>query len=184
MRAAGARVTMTPRELDAYWNWSGTDAELNNWFFGRMLAKDAARAAWVQKHGEAIFPADMETEDAGGRIVCRPRGAAKSEPFPPVSVAIADGKVAAFSAFADRVGIALLSIAKNANAETEREARTQVACAAVADALRVPAGELHAEIARRGHRSRGRDRKRAASFRVQTARQKDAVVATTICEDA
>ncbi len=35
LRAAGARVTMTPTELDTFNNWSGTDADLNDWFFGR-----------------------------------------------------------------------------------------------------------------------------------------------------
>ena len=112
--------------------------------------------------------------------VRRPR-AAKSEPFPPVSVAIAAGKVAAFSAFAEHVGIALLGIAKNANAEIEREARRQAACAAVADALRVPPEgctleSLDAESGTAVVTVSGRQ------FRVQTARQKDAVVATTICE--
>ena len=107
LRAAGARVTMTPSELDTFNNWTGTDAELNDWFFGRMVAKDAVRAAWTQKHGDAMFPADMETDDVDGRVVCRPRGAARAEPFPPVSVAVCEGKVAAFAAFAERVGIAL-----------------------------------------------------------------------------
>jgi len=183
LRAAGARVTMTPRELDTFWNWPGTDEELNDWFFGRMLAKDAVRAAWNMKHGEAMFPADMETDDVAGRIVCRPRGAARSEPFPPVSVAIADGKVAAFSAFADRVGIALLSIPKNASAEVEREARTRAACAAVADALRMPVASctLVSLDANNGAAVVSAGDRRC---RVQTARQKDAVVATTLCEDA
>src|SRR5439155_1938 len=75
LRAAGARVTMTPRELAEFGSWAGTDAELNDWFFGRMLAKDAVRAAWAEKHGEAMFPADIETDlDEHGRIVCQPRG--------------------------------------------------------------------------------------------------------------
>jgi hypothetical protein len=100
-----------------------------------------------------------------------------------VSVAVADGKVAAFAAFADRVGVALLSLAKNAPPEIERDARTKVACGAVADALRVPAescalesldAESGAAVVRMNDRR----------FRVQTARHKDAVVATTLCESA
>lgn len=183
LRAAGARVTMTPRELETFNNWTGTDAELNDWFFGRMVAKDAVRGAWTQKHGDAMFPADMETDDAGGRVVCRPRGAARGEPFPPVSVAVCEGKVAAFAAFAERVGIALQGIAKNAPPEVEREARTKTACAAVADALRVPADgcALESLDATTGAAvvSAGGQR-----YRVQTARQTDAVVATTLCEIA
>jgi hypothetical protein len=183
MRAAGVRVTMAPREIDAFWTWAGTDAELNDWFFGRMLAKDAVRAAWYAKHGEAMFPADMETEDVDGRIVCRPRGAERGEPFPPVRVAIADGKVAAFAAFAEHVGIALATIAKNTTAETEHAARRHVACGAVADALRLPAeacrlDSLDADTGAAVVSANG------ARFRVQTARQKDAVVATTLCERA
>jgi len=180
LRAAGARVTMTPRELDTFLNWQGTDAELNDWFFGRMLAKDAVRAAWNKKHGEAMFPADIETEDAGDRIVCRPRGEPKSEPFPPVRVAIAEGKVAAFAAFAERLGIALVAIAKNAPPEIEREARTRVACAAVADALRMPTEKCRlVSLDATGAAIVEIEKERV---RVQTARQKDAVVATTLCE--
>jgi hypothetical protein len=181
LRAAGARVTMTPTEVEQFRNWAGTDAELNDWFFGRMLAKDAVRAAWNRKHGEAMFPADMATEGADGRIVCRPRGEPRAEPLPPVRVAFADGKVAAVSAFAERLGIALTAIAKNADAEAERVARGWVAREAVADALGIhidnctleslDAASGAAVVAANGE-----------SFRVQTAHHKDAVVATTLCE--
>jgi hypothetical protein len=177
LRAAGARVTMTPRELAEFGSWTGIDAELNDWFFGRMLAKDAVRAAWAEKHGEAMFPADIETETDAGRIVCRPRGEPKAEQFPPVSVAIAGGVVAAFSAFAERVGIALVEIPKG---EPESEARARAARLAVADALRVSPDGLAAEPdARSGlllvaHAG--------ARLRVQTARRKDLIVATTLCE--
>jgi malonyl CoA-acyl carrier protein transacylase len=167
LRAAGARVTMTPRELAEFRAWAGTDAELNDWFFGRMLAKDAVRAAWYAKHGDAMFPADIETEALGnGFFRTWPRGAAKAEPFPPVAVAIADGKVAAFSAFAEHIGIALLAIGKD---EPEGPVRTQAAVRAVANALGLPEGEVAADDPR---------------VRVQTARQKDVVVATAIGEPA
>jgi malonyl CoA-acyl carrier protein transacylase len=183
LRAAGARVTMTPREQDAFWAWTGTDAELNDWFFGRMLAKDAVRAAWAEMHGEAVFPADMETEtDARGRIVCRPRGEPKAEPFPPVAVAIADGKVAAFAAFAEHVGIALVPLPKGVTAEQEADARARAACLAVADAFQLNAPDLKAAPAAETGcyvvKTAGR------SVRVQTAREKDVIVATTLCEPA
>ena len=82
-----------------------------------------------------------------------------------------------------RVGIALQSIVKNATAEVEREARTRAACAAVADALRMPAEgcaleSLDANTGAAVVSAGGR------RYRVQTARQADAVVATTICEGA
>jgi hypothetical protein len=183
LRAAGARVTMTPREQAAFRNWTGTDAGLNDWFFGRMLAKDAVRAAWNAKNGAAMFPADMETVDVDGRIVCHPRGAAKREPFPPVRVAIADGKVAALSAFTERLGIALAAVPKTAPPTAEREARTRVAIGAVADALGVPA-ERCSLVALDAHTGAAVVGAGGERFRVQTARRADAVVATTLCEPA
>ena len=140
LRAAGARVTMTPRELAEFHSWNGTDAELNDWFFGRMLAKDAVRAAWNEKHGEAMFPADIETELIDGRLVCRPRGEPKAEPFPPVAVAIAGGMVAAYSASAERVGIALLELSSD-----ETDARIRAARLAVADVLGIAAEDWPVE---------------------------------------
>ncbi len=163
LRAAGARVTMSARELIEFQNWTGTDAELNDWFFGRLLAKDAVRASWNQKHGEATFPADMEVErTADGRYVVTPRGEPKSEPFPPVAVAILDGKVAAFSAFAERVGIALEPIGKN---ESEGPIRERAARRAMANALGVAEDSLPANV---------------DGLAVQTARDKDVVIATAL----
>ncbi|OWK39368.1 polyketide synthase dehydratase domain-containing protein [Fimbriiglobus ruber] len=177
LRAAGARVTMTPRELTEFHNWKGTDAELNDWFFGRLLAKDAVRAAWNEKHGEAMFPADIETEDVDGRIVCRARSEARSEPLPPVAVAIANGKVAAFAAFATRVGIAVVPVTKG---EPEAEVRARAARFAAADALRVSSDDLAVEPSPRPGLlivSHASDR-----LHVQTARHKDVIVATALYE--
>jgi hypothetical protein len=183
LRASGVRVTMTPREIAEFNARDGSDRGRSDWFFGRMLAKDAVRAAWNAKYGESIFPADMETDERDGRIVCRPRGAERAEPFPPVRVAIADGKVAAFSAFAERLGVALVPVAKNAGADEERAARTAAARGAVADAIRVPAEgctlvSLDAETGAAVVEAAGE------RLRVQTAREKGAVVATTLCEAA
>lgn len=182
LRAAGARVTMTSNELAEFGAWTGTDVELNDWFFGRMLAKDAVRAAWNAKYGEAMYPADIETAELGGTIVCSPRGAPKGEPFPPVSVVTAGGKVVAFSAFAERVGIALEALAKNATTEAETAARRKVAVGAVANALRVAPDACTCEaLNESGAAVVATGGKR---FRAQTARHKDAVVATTTCEVA
>jgi hypothetical protein len=193
LRAAGARVTMTPRELAEFWSWTGTDAELNDWFFGRMLAKDAVRAAWAEKHGERMFPADIETETGpDGRIVCRPRGGPGPEPLPPVSVAVASNTVAAFSAFAERVGIALVPLPKDGRPEAERAAREQAARLAVADALRVSPDGLalaaldlasgRAAVSLAPALSAHYPTLVGRPLRVQTARRKDLVVATTLCE--
>jgi malonyl CoA-acyl carrier protein transacylase len=179
LRAAGARVTMTPRELAEFRTWTGTEAELNDWFFGRMLAKDAVRAAWTEKYDETIFPADIETEVANGRLVCRPRGEGepRAEPFPPVAVAIAGGMLAAFAAFAETVGIALRQLPKD---ESEADARTQTARLAVADALGIPVQDWPVE--RRGDDGLLLIEQTGRKLRVQTARHKDVVVATTLCE--
>jgi malonyl CoA-acyl carrier protein transacylase len=177
LRAAGARVTMTPREIAEFTQWNGADEELNNWFFGRMLAKDAVRAVWADKHGEAMFPADIETEEVEGRIVCRPRGGSAQESMPPVRIATANGIVAAISAFADVIGIAMMPVQKT---DSEADVRSMAARLAVADALGIPSDEL-AVI------SSNRDglflvRHRDTTLRVQTARYKDVVIATTLCE--
>jgi malonyl CoA-acyl carrier protein transacylase len=177
LRAAGARVTMTPRELAEFHGWTGTDAELSDWFFSRMLAKDPVRAAWGERHRESVFPADIETESIGGRIVCRPRGEPKAEPFPPVAVASANGIFAAFAAFADSVGIALVPVA---NGEPEADVRIRAARLAVADALGSPADAVPVEQGLRDGlllvENAGR------KLRVQTTRHKSVVVATTKCE--
>ena len=194
LRAAGVRVTMTPREQAEFRNWTGTDAALNDWFFGRLLAKDAVRAAWNARHGEAMFPADMETEtDAHGRIVCRSRGDSTAEPFPPVSVAVADGKVAAFAAFSKYVGIALEVLPRKGGPDAEAAARERAACRAVADTLRVPPEELTVAAAHPASGSYVVSLAPATAayypgvggrVRVQTARQNNVVVATTLCEAA
>jgi malonyl CoA-acyl carrier protein transacylase len=189
-RAAGVRVTMTPREQAEARGGTGTEAALNDWFFGRLLAKDAVRAAWNERHGEAMFPADMETEsDSHGRIVCRSRGGPKAEPLPPVSVAIAGGKVAAFAAFAGYVGLALEVLPKGSGPDAEAAARERAAVRAVADALRVPVEGLTAAAAGEGAYAVSLAPAAVAHYpdlggrvRVQTARQKNVVVATTLCE--
>jgi malonyl CoA-acyl carrier protein transacylase len=188
LRAAGARVTMTARELIEFGSWKATDAGLTDWLFGRLVAKDAVRASWAGRYGECLFPADIEmTVDKDGRYVATPRGPAGPEPLPPVAVAIADGTVAAFSAFARRVGIALLKLARDANEDDDRRRAARLA---VADALRVGPNEIAVE----GPDSEGRVRaalpqqlaarfpELPGSLLVQTARRKDAVVATTTCE--
>lgn len=193
LRASGVRVTMTAREVAEYHALGGTEAGRSDWFFGRLAAKDAVRAAWHARHGVATFPADMEAEqDADGRFVIRPRGEEKAEPFPPVAVAIAGGKVAAFAAFADRVGVALEVLPKKVDAAAERAARETAARRAVADALRTdPAGcSVAALDTATGAAVVALTAVAAGPYptgsrlRAQTARTGDAVVATTTCEPA
>jgi hypothetical protein len=179
---------MTPRELAEFRAWTGDDAGLDDWFFGRLLAKDAVRAAWAERHGEALFPADIEADvDAAGRFVTKPRGSPGPEPFPPVTVAMAGGAVAAFAAFAPRVGVALVEI----GADDEADARCRAAVAAVDDALRDPRADC-AAVAADPDTGRvavsltpaiaARHPDLPARLRVQTARHNGLIVATTLCE--
>jgi malonyl CoA-acyl carrier protein transacylase len=158
LRASGVRVSMTAREIAEYRDVP--EAGRDDWFFARLVAKDAVRAAWSARHGTAIFPADMEAKEAGGRFACRPRGDT-GETYPPVAVAVAEGRVAAFSAFADRVGVGLVVVPKGT--DSDAALRDRAAALAVADA--------------RG----GEDVRR---YKVDVARHKDAIVATTTLEPA
>jgi malonyl CoA-acyl carrier protein transacylase len=193
MRASGVRVTMTPREIATFTAWTGSDAAQGDWFFSRLVAKDAVRAAWFERHGDGTFPADIETDEVDGRLVCRPRGEAGPEPLPPVAVAVVDGKVSAFAAFSKYVGVGLQVLAKNAPPEAERAARERAACRAVADALRIDAAAVSIQSldAKSGAAVVAVAPAAIAHYpdlqgrvRVQTARRKDLVFATTTCEAA
>jgi len=87
------------------------------------------------------------------------------------------GKVAAFSAFAERLGISMVLVKKG---DAESTLRVEAAKLAVADALRIPADGLRVDVGKKAgqllvtHEGR--------KLRVQAARQKDAIIATTICE--
>ena len=189
LRAAGARVTMTPRELREFQEWRGSDDELNNWFFGRMVAKDAVRACWMEKYGVATFPADLETDVIDDRLVCSPRGESGIEPLPPVTVAIANGRVIAFSAFATQVGLALLPVSAT---DHEKDVRQVAAALAIADALKISSsdlkhlptererGEFHVSLPETLIESHPSLAGRAV--KVQTARREGFLVATTTCE--
>jgi hypothetical protein len=85
--------------------------------------------------------------------------------------------LAAFAAFAETVGIALRQLPKD---ESEADARTQTARLAVADALGIPVQDWPVE--RRGDDGLLLIEQTGRKLRVQTARHKDVVVATTLCE--
>jgi len=177
LRASGVRVTMTPREIAEYQAWTGSDSERSDWFFGRLVAKDAVRAVLHARHGHGMYPADIEAHIVDGRIMCQPRGDKPSDPLPSVATAIVGGTVAAFTAFAEHVGVGLVPLKKG---EAELEARTRAAQLAVANALRIPADAIPVKAGSQPglflviHADR--------SLRVQTARKKNLIVATTLCE--
>jgi malonyl CoA-acyl carrier protein transacylase len=180
LRASGVRVTMTPREIAAFTALDGTDEEKGNWFFGRLAAKDAVRSLMFAHTGQGTYPADMETDvSEDGRILCRPRENYTNEPFPPVAMAVCPGYVAALSSSAGSPGIGLSVLEKNATADDERRAQELAAKRAAASALNRPVNNDFAV------RLNGAEAQVVAGNRtltVKLAREKNIVIAATVCE--
>jgi malonyl CoA-acyl carrier protein transacylase/phosphopantetheinyl transferase len=106
LRSAAARVTLTPAELQQFRRLKSPEPKRSEWLFGRIAAKDAVRMLWSQRHGERLFPADIEIEtDAHGRPSARRRGATAGEALPAVSLAHTDGLAIGLAAFGSPVGV-------------------------------------------------------------------------------
>ncbi len=189
LRASGVCVTMSGSEQQAF--RAVPEAEKTTWFFSRLVAKDVARSTWTARNGGGIFPADLEAHEAGGRFAVAHRGGTGGEPLPPVAVAVERGKVAAFAAFAARVGVALEVLPKK-NAD-EPAARGRAATRAVADALGIdPAGltlqsldaDTGAAVVSLPPAATESYPKLGRGVPVRTARHRDMVVATTTAEPA
>ncbi len=187
LRTSGSRVAMTPAEQEQYNTWEGTDAQLNDWFFGKLALKDAVRGAWTRKHGTGLFPADIDTGTApSGAVTCTLRDIGTNEPLPSAAYAVLPGKACAFAAYRPHVGIAMEAIPKKADDLPLRElaARNAVKCALKRDDLELqvmPRGGVEGvylvsvpgglEIPHSGQ-----------TLRVQTSRRNDLILATTECE--
>jgi hypothetical protein len=182
LRASGVRVTMTPREIAAYTALTGTDAEQSDWFFSRLLAKDAVRSLISSRAGFGIFPADMESDIAeDGTCICRPRDPNTTETYPSVAVAVAGGMVAAIAADSKELGIAIVPLPKNGNSKDESAARTDASRQAAAKALRLPMDscEVNTVDVKIGS---GIVTANGRRVKVQTVREKNAIIATTLGE--
>src|SRR6185437_2893691 len=145
-------------------------------------SKDAIRGLLLQTKNLGVFPADMEAEPGEpGRYRCWPRDGYLAEPFPNVAFAIAGGLVAAIAAHTESLGIVLVVLPKNSTPEDECTARGSAACQAAANALRMP---LEQCVLRTLDAATGAATVVAADriIRVQTARDKTVVVATTLGE--
>jgi malonyl CoA-acyl carrier protein transacylase len=177
-RMALARVTCSRSEWQTFRLLKIPDNQLTDWLFGRIAAKDAVRALWLERHGQRLFPADIEI-DAGphGRTRARYRGGALAEELPTVSFAHAPGVSAALAAFVPLVGIALHRLADQNMAgkespldateralldafgteRTEWNERFRCATAAVANALGASlADDPRAIVVRKVDRATGR----------------------------
>jgi hypothetical protein len=133
LRAAGAQVTMTARELQEFYGIHKklSDAEVNEWLFSRIVGKDAVRSLRSERFGDRMYPADIELHwDGHSRPTAAPRDPEYPGEMPAVSIAHCDGKVAALAAYRAHVGIALEKVG-----EAEEAARRRAAAAAILVAL-------------------------------------------------
>lgn len=107
-RMALARVTLTRSEWEIFRLLELPDQQLTDWLFGRIAAKDAVRALWFERHGQRLFPADIElTAAEDGRAAARYRGEALLEELPRVAFASVPGTSAAAAAFGRDVHLTL-----------------------------------------------------------------------------
>jgi malonyl CoA-acyl carrier protein transacylase len=107
-RAALARVTLSREEWSRFRLLKVSDRERTAWLFGRIAAKDAIRALWFERHGQRLFPADIELEvGEDGRAVARYRGGVLAEELPRVVFASVPGMSVAAAAFSRDVHLAL-----------------------------------------------------------------------------
>jgi hypothetical protein len=180
LRSAAARVALTPREQAAFGQLQGPPAVADEWLFGHIAGKDAVRFLWARRHGEHLFPADIDLEwGQNGKVVARPRGPAGQELYPPVAIAHCEGRLAALAAYRPHIGIALEKAAG-----PEMKARLSAARRAVALALDLPAEQATTWLAR-GAGPGGEwveVSAPAATVRVRTLRVGDLVLATTYAE--
>jgi malonyl CoA-acyl carrier protein transacylase len=99
-RAALARVALSRAEWEIFRLLQYLEQQLTDWLFGRIAAKDAIRALWFERHGQRLFPADIELEPSGdGRWTARYRGGDLTERLPVVSFASIAGTSAAAATF-------------------------------------------------------------------------------------
>ena len=206
LRLATARVTLSPGELPAFRRLSASEREINEWLFGRMAAKDAVRTLWWERHGERLFPADIEIDlvpPCG--MTPRRRGTPGPAGFPAVAVVHCGGLAFGVAAFVRRVGLAVERLG-SADAEfrhfpemagdrpflerfpdpAEGAARLRCARRAAAQALGGPVTEDAAGLTLR-HADPATGLAEIAGGEcvvpVTTARDGDWVVAAAFCED-
>jgi acyl transferase domain-containing protein len=80
LRASIARVGLSPTEWRQYPSLRTSEDEITRWLYGRLAAKDVARAVWWRQCGERLRPADLEVvQEVDGAAVVIRRGAAPAE---------------------------------------------------------------------------------------------------------
>jgi hypothetical protein len=107
-RTALARVTLSRSEWEIFRLLKLPDQQLTFWLFGRIAAKDAIRALWFERHGQRLFPVDIELSvGEDGRATARFRGGPLIEDLPRVAFASVPGTSVAAAAFGQDVHLAL-----------------------------------------------------------------------------
>jgi hypothetical protein len=107
-RAAMARVALSRAEWQTFRVLKRPDPELTDWLYARIAAKDAIRSLWRERHGEQLFPADIELdEDAAGRPAPRSRGEKLVGELPGVAFASLGGVSFAAAAWGRDVRLTL-----------------------------------------------------------------------------
>jgi malonyl CoA-acyl carrier protein transacylase/phosphopantetheinyl transferase len=110
-RAALTHISLSRAEWQQFRVLKGPDEAITEWAFSRVVSKDAVRTLWEARHGEKLLPADFElVADAEGRWSARRLDRPSSEPLPAVSVAHAEGVLAALATFSGRPGIDLARV--------------------------------------------------------------------------
>jgi hypothetical protein len=123
-RTALARVTLSRTEWAIFRLLKLSDQQLSDWLFGRIAAKDAIRALWFERHGQRLFPADIELEvGEDGRAVARYRGGALVEELPRVVFASVPGTSVAAAAFGRNVQ---LKLATDYTDNTDKKVKVEV----------------------------------------------------------
>lgn len=112
MQPAAVCVALSYDEQKQFRQLDANAFERAIWLFERVSAKDAVRILWNCRHGERLFPADIEIDlDQYGRPVARPRGAERPDDYPAVAMAYNADTFAAVAAFDALVGVAIEPLA-------------------------------------------------------------------------
>jgi malonyl CoA-acyl carrier protein transacylase len=108
-RSALARVTLSRSEGSVFRLLKGTEQELTDWLFARIAAKDAIRALWLDRHGQRLFPADIELDVRDdGTATAQYRGGVLVEELPRVTLAAVPGTCAAAAVFGRDIRLTLV----------------------------------------------------------------------------
>lgn len=137
LRAAGARVTMTPAEIAQFGQLTGPDELFDWWLFGRIVGKDAVRGLFSTRDGERMFPADIELNwdcQTQTHAQARRRDGSAFAPTPTIAIARVNEKVMAVATVKPRVGLALTTLPASSG-DVSAELAGQLVARAIACAL-------------------------------------------------